>query len=321
LIIDGKKVAIQLRNQIKAQLAQFSDVQITLATVLVGEDPASKLYVGMKHREAHAAGIHSKHVTLQKDIDQESLEAEIEKLASDDKVNGILVQLPLPKHIDKDRVLAKIPAEKDVDGLTEVNMGRLIQGQNQLVPCTPLGVMRLIEAYNIPTCGKTAVVVGRSSLVGLPQMLLLCTPLGVMRLIEAYNIPTCGKTAVVVGRSSLVGLPQMLLLSARGADATVTLAHSRSENLIEICQRADILVSAVGSAGMITEAHVKPGAMVFDVGVTRTADGILGDVDFAAVERIAGGVTPMPAGTGPMTVACLLENTVKAASLQGILPI
>jgi methylenetetrahydrofolate dehydrogenase (NADP+) / methenyltetrahydrofolate cyclohydrolase len=282
LIIDGKKVAIQLRNQIKAQLAQFSDVQITLATVLVGEDPASKLYVGMKHREAHAAGIHSKHVTLQKDIDQESLEAEIEKLASDDKVNGILVQLPLPKHIDKDRVLAKIPAEKDVDGLTEVNMGRLIQGQNQLVPCTPLGVMRLIEAYNIPTCGKTA---------------------------------------VVVGRSSLVGLPQMLLLSARGADATVTLAHSRSENLIEICQRADILVSAVGSAGMITEAHVKPGAMVFDVGVTRTADGILGDVDFAAVERIAGGVTPMPAGTGPMTVACLLENTVKAASLQGILPI
>jgi len=282
LIIDGKKIAIQLRNQIKAQLAQFSDVQITLATVLVGEDPASKLYVGMKHREAHAAGIHSKHVTLQKDIDQESLEAEIEKLASDDKVNGILVQLPLPKHIDKDRVLAKIPAEKDVDGLTEVNMGRLIQGQNQLVPCTPLGVMRLIEAYNIPTCGKTA---------------------------------------VVVGRSSLVGLPQMLLLSARGADATVTLAHSRSENLIEICQRADILVSAVGSAGMITEAHVKPGAMVFDVGVTRTADGILGGVDFAAVERIAGGVTPMPAGTGPMTVACLLENTVKAASLQGILPI
>ena len=282
MIIDGKKVAIQLRNQIKAQLAQFSDVQITLATVLVGEDPASKLYVGMKHREAHAAGIHSKHVTLQKDIDQESLEAEIEKLASDDKVNGILIQLPLPKHIDKDRVLAKIPAEKDVDGLTEVNMGRLIQGQNQLVPCTPLGVMRLIEAYNIPTCGKTA---------------------------------------VVVGRSSLVGLPQMLLLSARGADATVTLAHSRSENLIEICQRADILVSAVGSAGMITEAHVKPGAMVFDVGVTRTADGILGDVDFAAVERIAGGVTPMPAGTGPMTVACLLENTVKAASLQGVLPI
>ena len=282
MIIDGKKVAIQLRNQIKAQLAQFSDIQITLATVLVGENPASKLYVGMKHREAHAAGIHSKHITLQQDIDQQSLEAEIEKLASDDSVNGIMVQLPLPKHIDKDRILAKIPAEKDVDGLTEVNMGRLVQGQNQLVPCTPLGVMRLIEAYNIHTRGKTA---------------------------------------IVVGRSSLVGLPQMLLLSAHGADATVTLAHSRSENLVEICQRADILVSAVGSAGMITAAHVKPGAMVFDVGVTRTAAGILGDVDFAAVEKIAGGVTPMPAGTGPMTVACLLENTVKAARLQGILPI
>ena len=223
----------------------------------------------MKHREAHAAGIHSKHITLQQDIDQQSLEAEIEKLASDDSVNGILVQLPLPKHIDKDRILAKIPAEKDVDGLTEVNMGRLVQGQNQLVPCTPLGVMRLIEAYNIPTRGKTA---------------------------------------VVVGRSSLVGLPQMLLLSAHGADATVTLAHYRSENLVEICQRADILVSAVGSAGMITAAHVKPGAMVFDVGVTRTAAGILGDVDFAAVEKIAGGVTPMPAGTGPMTV-CLLYTS------------
>ena len=282
MIIDGKKVAIQLRNQIKAQLAQLSDIPITLATVLVGENPASKLYVGMKHREAHAAGIHSKHITLQQDIDQQSLEAEIEKLASDDSVNSILVQLPLPKHIDKDRILAKIPSEKYVDGLTEVNMGRLVQGQNQLVPCTPLGVMRLIEAYNIPTRGKTA---------------------------------------VVVGRSSLVGLPQMLLLSAHGADATVTLAHSRSENLVEICQRADILVSAVGSAGMITAAHVKPGAMVFDVGVTRTAAGILGDVDFAAVEKIAGGVTPMPAGTGPMTVACLLENTVKAARLQGILPI
>ena len=281
MIIDGKKVALQIRNDIKAHLEQIPHADITLATVLVGKDPASQLYVGMKHREANAAGIKSKNIELSADISQEQLEQQIALLAKDDDVHGILVQLPLPAHIDKGQVLENIPAEKDVDGLTAVNMGSLIQGRKQLVPCTPLGVMRLIEAYNIETSGQTA---------------------------------------VVVGRSSLVGLPQLLLLAERGVDATVTLAHSRTKDLPEICKSADILVCAAGSPAMITANHVKPGAMVFDVGVSRTDRGIQGDVDFESVSKVAGGVTPMPGGTGPMTVACLLQNTVLAAQLQDALP-
>jgi methylenetetrahydrofolate dehydrogenase (NADP+)/methenyltetrahydrofolate cyclohydrolase len=281
LIIDGKKVAIDIRNKIKSQLEYFPNTQITLATVIVGKNPASQLYVGMKHREANAAGIHSKHLELDENISQKDLEQQISLLADDDNVHGILVQLPLPKHLNKEKMLSKIPPYKDVDGLTDVNMGKLLQGHKQLVPCTPLGVIRLIEAYNIETCGRNA---------------------------------------VVVGRSSLVGLPQVLLLAERGADATVTLAHSRTQNLAEICKSADILVSAVGSPALITKDFVKPGAMVFDVGVTRLENKIQGDVDFDAVSEIAGGVTPMPGGTGPMTVACLLENTILAATLQNVLP-
>ena len=280
MIIDGKKVATDIRNRLKTRLDQHPNANITLATVLVGNDPASQLYVGMKHREANAAGIHSKQIELPEDISQESLDKQIEELANDENVHGILVQLPLPEHLSKERVLAKIPHYKDVDGLTDINMGRLLQGKKQLVPCTPLGVVRLIEAYNIPTSGCNA---------------------------------------VVVGRSSLVGLPQMLLLSEKGADATVTLAHSRTKDLAEVCRNADILVAAVGVPAIIQAEFVKPGAMVFDVGVSRTEKGIQGDVDFDSVKNIAAGITPMPGGTGPMTVACLLENTVYAAELQGVL--
>ena len=281
LIIDGKKVATEIRNRIKAQLEEIPQIKITLATVLVGTDPASQLYVGMKHREANAAGIHSKNVELKENITQKDLEAQVSILANDDSVHGILVQLPLPAHLDKERILAMIPSEKDVDGLTEINMGRLLQGKKQLVPCTPLGVMRLIEAYNIETSGKKA---------------------------------------VIVGRSALVGLPQLLLLGEKGVDATVTLAHSRTPDMVEVCKNADILVCAAGSPAMITSEHVKPGAMVFDVGVSRVGNKIQGDVDFNNVSKIAGGVTPMPGGTGPMTVACLLENTLQAAKLQNTLP-
>ena len=282
MIIDGKKVALDIRNKIKSQLENFPNTTITLATVIVGENPASKLYVGMKHREANAAGIQSKHVALEENISQKQLEDQIKLLAEDDNVHGILVQLPLPKHLSKVKMLKHIPAEKDVDGLTDINMGRLLQGQKQLVPCTPLGVIRLIEAYGIETSGKNA---------------------------------------VVVGRSSLVGLPQVLLLAERGADATVTLAHSRTQHLAEVCKQADILVSAVGSPALVKQDFIKPGAMVFDVGVTRLENQkIQGDVDYDAVKSIAGGVTPMPGGTGPMTVACLLENTILAATLQGVLP-
>ena len=281
MIIDGKKVAIEIRNRLKNRLDQHPNANITLATVLVGSDPASQLYVGMKHREANAAGIRSKRIELAEDISQTELDNQIAKLANDSSVHGILVQLPLPAHLDKERVLAQIPHYKDVDGLTDINMGKLLQGKKQLVPCTPLGVIRLIEAYNINTCGQNA---------------------------------------VVVGRSSLVGLPQMLLLSEKGADATVTLAHSRTQNLASVCKQADILVAAVGVPAIIKADFVKPGAMVFDVGVSRTEHGIQGDVDFDAVKDIAGGITPMPGGTGPMTVACLLENTVYAAELQNVLP-
>ena len=281
MIIDGKKVAIEIRNRLKNRLDQHPNANITLATVLVGSDPASQLYVGMKHREANAAGIRSKRIELAEDISQSELDNQIAKLANDSSVHGILVQLPLPAHLDKERVLAQIPHYKDVDGLTDINMGKLLQGKKQLVPCTPLGVIRLIEAYNINTCGQNA---------------------------------------VVVGRSSLVGLPQMLLLSEKGADATVTLAHSRTQNLASVCKQADILVAAVGVPAIIKADFVKPGAMVFDVGVSRTEHGIQGDVDFEAVKDIAGGITPMPGGTGPMTVACLLENTVYAAELQNVLP-
>lgn len=280
MIIDGKKVALEIRKNIKARLQQHPAVNVTLATVLVGNDPASQLYVGMKHREANAAGIQSKNIELSAKISQAELEEEVFALANDCNVHGILVQLPLPKHLDKDRILEKIPPKKDVDGLTHVNMGSLVQGRKQLVPCTPLGVMRLIEAYDIETSGKNA---------------------------------------VVVGRSSLVGLPQLLLLAERGIDATVTLAHSRTQNLPAVCRTADILICAAGSPKMINADCVKPGAMVFDVGVTRTESGIQGDVDFESVRKVAGGVTPMPGGTGPMTVACLLENTLLAAQLQGAL--
>ena len=280
MIIDGKKVALDIRNQIKAQLDQTPQTKITLATVLVGSNPASQLYVGMKHREANAAGIYSKHIELDENTSQEQLEAQVAALAEDDSVHGILVQLPLPAHLDKESMLAKIPPEKDVDGLTDINMGRLLQGNKQLVPCTPLGVMRLIEAYKIETSGQRA---------------------------------------VVVGRSALVGLPQVLLLAEKGVDATVTLTHSRSGDMAEICRQADILVAAAGSPGMITADFVKPGAMVFDVGVSRVGEKIQGDVAFDEVSKIAGGITPMPGGTGPMTVACLLENTIQAARLQNTL--
>jgi methylenetetrahydrofolate dehydrogenase (NADP+)/methenyltetrahydrofolate cyclohydrolase len=281
LIIDGKKVATDIRNRIKTQLEQAPQFKITLATVLVGSNPASQLYVGMKHREANAAGIQSKHITLDENISQQALEAEVTALAENDSVHGILVQLPLPAHLDKESMLEKIPPEKDVDGLTDINMGRLLQGKKQLVPCTPLGVMRLIEAYNIETSGRRA---------------------------------------VVVGRSALVGLPQMLLLGEKGVDATVTLAHSKTREMAEVCRNADILVCAAGSPGMITSDFIKPGAMVFDVGVSRVGDKIQGDVEFDSVSKIAGGITPMPGGTGPMTVACLLENTLQAAKLQNSLP-
>lgn len=279
VIINGNSVADKILTQISQALSKNPNVNVTLATVLVGDDPASKLYVGMKQRRASDAGIQSKHVQLAKDISMQAAKEEILKLVENPNINGILIQLPLPKQLDTHSIIDLLPPEKDVDGLTEINLGKLLRNEPGLVPCTPLGVMRLIEHYQIQTIGKRV---------------------------------------VVIGRSTLVGLPQVLLLSRKGTDATVTLAHSRTSDLIDLTRDADIVIAAAGIANLITKSHVKPGAAVIDVGVTRTNEGIKGDVDFDAVQEIAGAITPMPGGTGPMTVACLMENTLQAARIQNI---
>ena len=254
---------------------------VCLATVLVGDDKPSQIYVRNKHKKAAEAAMVSRHVELPATASQQQVEDAVGELVADAGVHGILCQLPLPTGLDPEPVLALITPEKDVDGLTERSMGRLLRGQRGHVGCTPLGIMRLLERYEIPTSGKRA---------------------------------------VVVGRSTLVGLPTMLLLGRKGVDCTVTLAHSRTPDMIEVCRDADIIVAAAGQARMITAAHVKPGAAVLDVGVSRTEAGIVGDVDFEAVSQIARWITPMPGGTGPMTIACLLENTLEAARMLGAFP-
>lgn len=278
-LMDGNVVADKVQAEIASSLANNPASKVTLATVLIGESPASKLYVGMKQRRAAAVGIQSKHVELAENVSMQQACDEILKLVENSDVHGILIQLPLPPQLDTHKIIDLLPPEKDVDGLTENNLGKLIRGEPGLVPCTPLGVMRLLEYYEIAVSGKRV---------------------------------------VVIGRSTLVGLPQVLLLSRKGTDATVTLAHSRSGDLTNFTQSADIIIAAAGIAHLITKAHVKPGATVIDVGVSRNNQGIQGDVDFNEVQQVAGAITPMPGGTGPMTVACLLENTLEAARIQNI---
>ena len=275
-LIDGGAVARGIRARLAAHLD--SAAPVTLATVLVGEDPASQLYVSRKIKAAGEAGIISRHLALPSDIAQADLVEAVRILARDSSVHGILVQMPLPSGLDAAEALAAIPPEKDVDGLTETNLGRLAAGLPGLRPCTPFGVMELIRHYRIPTSGARA---------------------------------------LVIGRSRLVGVPMALMLAERGVDATVSMAHSRTRDLRRIARDSDILVAATGSPGMITAEHVKPGAAVFDVGVSRVDGKIRGDMRFEDVRKVAGYVTPMPGGTGPMTVACLLLNTVRAAAAQG----
>jgi methylenetetrahydrofolate dehydrogenase (NADP+)/methenyltetrahydrofolate cyclohydrolase len=262
-----------------ARITKAGSPHIALATVLVGDDAPSRKYVASKHTTAQSIGIESVQLELPATTTQTDLEAAVSRLATDPRVHGILVQLPLPSHLDTEAVLRLIPAEKDVDGLTEASLGRLVRDVPGHIGCTPLGVLRLLQHYGIPTSGKHA---------------------------------------VVIGRSTLVGLPLSVLLARKGIDATVTLAHSRTENLEALCKTADIVISATGVARSITAAHVSPGATVIDVGISRTESGIVGDVDAASVTGIAGALTPMPGGTGIMTVACLMENTVNAAVMQGV---
>jgi len=278
LLLDGMQLRDETVAKIKATIAAAGNPKICLATVLIGDDPPSHIYVANKHKKAQEAGMVSKGLQLPADATQAQVENAVSELVADKTVHGILVQLPLPKHINTEAVLALLPVEKDVDGLTERSLGRLVRDLPGHVPCTPLGVVRILQRYKIETVGKRV---------------------------------------VVIGRSALVGLPQMLLLVRRGADATVTVAHKSTKDMIEVCRESDIIIAAAGAARMVTAAHVKPGATVIDVGVTRINNKIVGDVDFDAVQAIAGAITPMPGGTGPMTIACLLENTLEAARMQG----
>ena len=279
--MDGNRLRDEIVARLAREIAAAGSPPVCLATVLVGDDGPSQRYVRNKHAQAEKAGMVSRNEVLPASAGQAAVETAVARLAADPTVHGILVQSPLPAGYDEEAVLALIPADKDVDGLTTQSMGRLMRGLPGLVGCTPLGVMRLLERYGIATAGQRA---------------------------------------IVIGRSMLVGLPLSVLLARKGVDATVTIAHSRSGDITELCRQADIVVGAAGVPRMITAAHVKPGATVIDVGISRTDAGIVGDVDFDAVQAVAGAITPMPGGTGPMTIACLLENTLTAARLQGAFP-
>ena len=283
ILMDGNNLRDETVARLRKEIEAAGSPAVCLATVLVGGDKPSHIYVASKHKKAQEAGMISVGVHLEEDATQEQVEAEVRKLAADPTVHGILVQLPLPKHLDAEPVLALLPPEKDVDGLTERSMGRLLRGLPGHAPCTPLGVMRLLERYEIPTKGKRV---------------------------------------VVIGRSTLTGLPQLVLFLRKGGDATTTCTHSHTspEDLKAYCREADIIVSCVGIARLITAEHVKPGATVIDIGVSRIEAKIVGDVDFDSVQAVAGAITPMPGGTGPMTIGCLLENTLSAAKMLGAFP-
>jgi methylenetetrahydrofolate dehydrogenase (NADP+)/methenyltetrahydrofolate cyclohydrolase len=273
LILDGKAVAAAVKSEVAAAVAELGFVP-GLATVLVGDDPASHTYVRGKRGDAAEVGIVSVHHELSSDITQPELEALIDQLNSDDSVDGILVQLPLPGELDSERIVERITPSKDVDGLHPHNLGLLVLDRPGLRPCTPSGIMRILAHYEIPISGARA---------------------------------------VVIGRSFLVGRPLALMLASRGVDATVSIGHSRTRDLAEVAREADILVAAVGAAELVTADFVKPGATVIDVGINRTDHGMVGDVDFEAVKEVAGAITPVPGGVGPMTRAMLLVNTLAAA--------
>jgi methylenetetrahydrofolate dehydrogenase (NADP+)/methenyltetrahydrofolate cyclohydrolase len=274
--MDGKTLAAEIRAEVAREVAELGHVG--LATVLVGDDPASHVYISLKQKAAAEAGIDARDRRLPGDASEDDVLALVEELNDDDSVDGILVQLPLPGQIDEVRVTYAVSPPKDVDGIHPVNAGNLYLGTPLHVPATPAGCMELLAAYGVDPAGKEAVVLGRSEIVGRPV--------------------------------------SMLLLQA---NATVTMCHSKTADLAAQVRRADVVVAAVGVPGIVTPAMVKPGAAVLDVGLTRTEDGIRGDVD-PAVAEVAGFLTPMPGGTGPMTIALLLRSAVKAARYgRGIL--
>ena len=282
-LIDGKDVAQRVREGLKQQIAALTQAGHTpgLAVVLVGSDPASQVYVNSKVKACEELGIYSQKWALPAETTQDELVELIHRLNADERIHGILVQSPPPPHIDEEAVILNIDPRKDVDGFHPTNVAKLVlEDPTGFVPCTPLGCMELLRAYGIETQGKHA---------------------------------------VVIGRSMIVGKPMAHLLVSKQANATVTIAHSRTANLAELCRTADILVAAVGRPEMVKADFIKPGAVVLDVGIKRVEDAtrprgyrIVGDVDFAAVEGSCSAITPVPGGVGPMTIAMLMANTVKA---------
>jgi methylenetetrahydrofolate dehydrogenase (NADP+)/methenyltetrahydrofolate cyclohydrolase len=278
-LIDGKAISAAVRERVRAEVAAYRDEEDrvpTLATVIVGDDPASEIYVANKHRACEEVGMNSVHHGLEAGTSEPELLELVAALGADGEVDGILVQLPLPAQIDPDAVVAAIDPGKDVDGLTPLNAGLLAHGTPGLVPCTPAGVMEMLRHEGVELEGAEAVVVGRSKLVGVP-------------------------------------VARLLLM----ANATVTVCHSRTRDLAATCRRADVLVAAVGVPRLLGADAVKPGAVVIDVGMNRTADGLSGDVDFEAASEVAAAITPVPGGVGPMTIAMLLVNTLEAARRRG----
>ncbi|WP_417638300.1 bifunctional methylenetetrahydrofolate dehydrogenase/methenyltetrahydrofolate cyclohydrolase [Enterococcus faecalis] len=277
-VINGRELADQMQAEIQKDVEKMTQqgIQPGLVVLLVGENPASQTYVRNKERAAAKIGILSKVEKLPETISEEELLAEIDKYNQDSRFHGILVQLPLPKHIDEEKILLAIDPKKDVDGFHPMNLGRLFVGKPEMIPCTPYGIMKMFEAYDIDLTGKRAVVIGRSNIVGKP-------------------------------------MAQLLLMK----NATVTIAHSKTEHLAEVAKEADILVVAIGRGHFVTKEFVKPGAVVIDVGMNRNQEGkLIGDVAFDEVSEIASYITPVPKGVVPMTITMLMYQTVEAAKKQ-----
>lgn len=281
-VIDGKLVSQKVKEDVKEKvnLLQENGHKVTLAVIIVGNDPASRVYVNNKKKACEFVGIVSQEYVLPEDVSQDELIGLIETLNKEDSINGILVQLPLPKHLDQKVVIEAISKFKDVDAFSYENVGRLMTGNYRFLPCTPSGIMKLLKYYDINVAGKNCVVVGRSNIVGKPMAMLLLKE-----------------------------------------DATVTICHSKTRNLAEICRNADVLIAAVGKAKFISQDMIKPDAIVIDVGMNRDENGKLcGDVDFENVKNKASFITKVPGGVGPMTIAQLMENTLEAFNIQFATP-
>ncbi|MBN1516508.1 bifunctional methylenetetrahydrofolate dehydrogenase/methenyltetrahydrofolate cyclohydrolase FolD [Candidatus Sumerlaeota bacterium] len=292
-IIDGKAIGAQLRADLKAEYesikAKHPNFQPGLIVVIVGENPASKVYVNMKHKACQEIGYHSEIRRLPAESTQDEVAQLLRDLNADNRVHGILLQLPLPDHLDEQPLLELIDPRKDVDGFHPVNAGKLALGMPALAPCTPVGCQELLKYENIDPSGKFVVIVGRSNIVGKPMAMILCQ-------------------------------------KAKWANATVCIAHSRTKDLPALCRQADILIAAIGSPKFVQAEWIKPGATVIDVGTNRVEDAsrekgyyLCGDVDFDAAKEVAGAITPSPGGVGPMTIACLMKNTLQAAkAIEGV---